>query len=338
MLPWLIAIVLAICCFGLIATWLWLPARKRIEREHGLSDLADMHWREFAHIVRRALIEKRDMHELEDAGQSPGEPSADWLMASQGKQWLVSCKHGLSYHIGEAAIIELGTKIRLADAAGGLLLTQGSVDREGRELAARHRIEIIDGPALWPLLRAYMPSELESRAVEHARRTSLRRTGISALGCITFALLLAVGQLGWKDPPKTPGTVGNAAAQTGTAQGQAQGNPPAALASKNPLAASQPAPVLHDGLDTSVEDPAPDLLRRYQQQVSRTLATVEGINSAIWMTQTTLTVDRSVDEVQAMELICPVLKRYPSLRTVRVQLNPRIGIDEPVRWRQCSTI
>ena len=34
----------------------------------------------------------------------------------------------------------------------------------------------------------------------------------------------------------------------------------------------------------------------------------------------------------------PVLKRYPSLRTVRVQLNPRIGVQEPVRWRQCSTI
>jgi hypothetical protein len=56
------------------------------------------------------------------------------------------------------------------------------------------------------------------------------------------------------------------------------------------------------------------------------------------MTQTTLIVDRAVDEVQAMALICPVLKRYPSLRTVRVQLNPRIGVQEPVRWRQCSTI
>jgi hypothetical protein len=56
------------------------------------------------------------------------------------------------------------------------------------------------------------------------------------------------------------------------------------------------------------------------------------------MTRMTMTVERQVDDAQAWALICPVMQRYPSLRTVRVQLNPRPGVDEPVRWRQCSTI
>ena len=32
------------------------------------------------------------------------------------------------------------------------------------------------------------------------------------------------------------------------------------------------------------------------------------------------------------------LERYPPLRASRVQLNPRPGSDEPVRWRQCRTM
>ena len=36
--------------------------------------------------------------------------------------------------------------------------------------------------------------------------------------------------------------------------------------------------------------------------------------------------------------ICAELERYPALRTVRVQLNPRPGTEDKVRWRQCRTM
>lgn len=343
MLSWLIALVLAIGCFALITAWLWLPARSRIERERGLADLADMHWRDFVHIIRRALIEKRGLSEIASGEQSPGEPRADWLMLENGQPCLISCKHGLSYRIGEAAVVELGTKIRLAGASSGLLVTQGSVAREGRELATRHRIDIIDGPQLWPLVRPYVPSELENAAADHAKRASIRRTGIAALGCLTLGLVIGLGLLGHSEQPPSrspqvavnsqPASPAQPRLATGPAAGDAQQEAPDKTAAQQHF-----SPSLVDGIDTSVEDPGPELLRRYQQQVSRLLAGTEGLHSAIWMTQTTLTVDRAVDEVQAMALICPVLKRYPSLRTVRVQLNPRIGVQEPVRWRQCSTI
>ena len=342
MLAWLIALVVAIACLALLAAWLWLPARQRIAREHGLSALADMHWRDFAHIVRRALIEKRGMQVIDDSEHTAGEPSADWLMQHNAQPWLVSCKHGLSYRIGEAAVVELGTKIRLAGAHGGLLLTQGTVSREGRELAARHRIEIIDGPALWSLLHPYLPGELESNASQHAQRTTIRRTGIAALGCLAIGLLTGIGL------DSMTGTAADTAGQRPAAPSAAaaQGNSaqqPAAQAAKTPatlpdaLAVEEDASQwLVDGIDIRVQNPDPALLRRYQQQVSRLLASTAGLHSAIWMTQTTVTVDRDVDEVRAMELICPVLHRYPSLRTVRVQLNPRVGTQEQVRWRQCS--
>lgn len=343
MLAWLIALVVAIACLALLAAWLWLPARQRIAREHGLSALADMHWRDFAHIVRRALIEKRGMQVIDDSEHASGEPSADWLMQHNGQSWLVSCKHGLSYRIGEAAVVELGTKIRLAGAHGGVLLTQGSVSREGRELAARHRIEIIDGPALWSLLHPYLPGELENNASQHAQRTTIRRTGIAALGCLAIGLLTGIGLDSMSEAP--PDVVAKRASETPLASSTAAPpvqQPAAATGKTSSLQSGAPAVEedasqwLVDGIDIRVQNPDPALLRRYQQQVSRLLASTAGLHSAIWMTQTTVTVDRDVDEVRAMELICPVLHRYPSLRTVRVQLNPRVGTQEQVRWRQCS--
>ncbi|MCW0417080.1 hypothetical protein NB689_002834 [Xanthomonas sacchari] len=57
----------------------------------------------------------------------------------------------------------------------------------------------------------------------------------------------------------------------------------------------------------------------------------------IWQTQMTLVVDRSGDDAQVWPRICREVERYPSLRTVRIQLNPRPGHEEPVRWRQCRT-
>jgi hypothetical protein len=345
MLVWLIAFIVAIASFALLAGWLWLPARQRITRQHGLAALADMHWRDFSHLVRRALIEKRGMQPVGDVEQAVGEPSADWLMQHNNQPWLVSCKHGLSYRIGEAAVVELGTKIRLAGANGGVLLTQGSVSGEGRELAARHQIEIIDGPALWSLLRPYLPGELESNASEHGRSTSLRRTGIAALGSLAIGLLSGIGlgnTLGdesagaGKDTQPAPSTIAAGGPAALPATDAAAQTPAPKRVVHDPVPTSDPAQWLVDGIDIRVQDPDPDLLRRYQQQVSRLLANTEGLHSAIWMTQTTVTVDRAVDEVRAMELICPVLHRYPSLRTVRVQLNPRLGTQEQVRWRQCS--
>lgn len=330
MFAWLIAPVAALACLFLLAGWLWLPDRQRTERDRGLAELADMHWRDFAHIVRRALMEKRGLQPLAIADEGGGEPSSDWLMQHEGRRLLVSCKHGLSYRIAEAAVVELGTKIHLAGADGGLLLTQGQVAREGRELAARQRIEIIDGAALWALLRPYLAAELENSAVEHARRTAIRRTGIAALGCLALGLVIGVS-LGDGQPAAVP------------LRSPATAAPVIAPAADAPRAGPEDADALDaaswqvDGVDIRVENPDPQMLRLYQQQVSRLLASTEGLHSAIWMTQTTITVDRAVDEVQAMALICPVLHRYPSLRTVRVQLNPRVGTEERVRWRQCST-
>jgi hypothetical protein len=88
---------------------------------------------------------------------------------------------------------------------------------------------------------------------------------------------------------------------------------------------------------TQIADPDPATLLRYQQSVSKTLARTQGVVSGIWLTRSTLSVERSGDDAEVWPLICQELERYPALRTVRVQLNPRPGVEESVRWRQCRT-
>ncbi|MCF5954548.1 hypothetical protein L2236_14980, partial [Xanthomonas perforans] len=85
-------------------------------------------------------------------------------------------------------------------------------------------------------------------------------------------------------------------------------------------------------------EPDAATIQGYQREVSKALAQTPGLVRGIWLTQATLVVDRTVEDSAAWPLICRELQRYPYLRTVRVQLNPRPGTAEPVRWRQCSTI
>lgn len=340
MLSWIIALVLSVATFSALAAWMWLVNRRRQETRRGLSGLAGVHWRDFSHIVRRALEEKRGMSLIAENDDGAAiEPSNDWLMLHEGQKTLVSCKHGMAYRIGAAAVNELGAKARLAGARRGILITEGIVEQEGLETAGRQSIEVLDGRQLWPLLRAYAPAEVEASAIDYSRSEARRHTGIAALASVTLGLAVGMGHLslGLSNTPEAaanplPAPIVQAPAAAAPSQPVQ-----AAAAAATAAPASEFAP-MPDGLDTQIEDPDPETLKRYQLQISRLLSSTAGLSAAIWMTQTTLTVERQVDDARAWDLICPVMQQYPALRTTRVQLNPRPGVTEPVRWRQCSTI
>ena len=86
-----------------------------------------------------------------------------------------------------------------------------------------------------------------------------------------------------------------------------------------------------------IADPDAATLAVYQRELATLLAQQDGVLSAFWQTRQTLAVNRSAEIDEVWPRICTQVKRYPALRTVRIQLNPRINTDEPVRWRQCAT-
>lgn len=336
MFSWILAFVLALLVWCLAAFHLWFIKRRTTEIRLGLKALAGMHWREFSQLIHRAMHEQRGWVDVFEERDENREPQSDFLMQDgKGQRWLVSCKHGRAYRIGSAAMNELGAALRLAGARGGVLITEGKVERDGLAAAQKQSIEVLDGRHLWPLLRSYLPGELEASVTGVARREAQRHISIAALASVTLGLLVGMGYLTalvtQPDEPTAALPVVAAAPE-----------PPApALAP----AAADATPVETTGAgdtaeieDYLQENPDDATLARYQQAVSRSLSTRPGIISALWLTRLTLSVDRSADDDKVWPLICEEVTRYPALRTVRIQLNPRPGYDEPVRWRQCSTI
>ncbi|WP_447730301.1 restriction endonuclease [Stenotrophomonas rhizophila] len=341
MFSWILALLLALIVWTLAAAWFWLVKRRRKETRLGLNALAGMHWRDFSEIVRRAMREQRGLQDVPGEVDDSREPRSDFLMQDAQHRWLLSCKHGRAYRIGTAAVNELGAAARLAGARGGILITEGMVERDGRVAAEKQGVEVLDGHLLWPLLQPYLPGDMEAQVKNAARREAIRRISIAALGSLTLGLLVGMGYLTSRLDQQAAPVAMTTPAATPVQAAAAPADAPVAddkPAADAPAAAKPTAPAAAPGILGDVADPDPATLARYQKELARTLATQPGVLSAFWLTRQTLAVNRS-DEIDVIwPLVCNEVKRYPALRTVRIQLNPRLGVDEPVRWRQCATL
>ncbi|WP_457805079.1 restriction endonuclease [Stenotrophomonas maltophilia] len=335
MLPWILALLSALLTCSLAVVYLWWIKRRQKEMQLGLQALAGMHWREFSVLVKRALREQRGLRELNDPAEESREPSSDFLLSDGPNQWLVSCKHGLAYRIGTAAVNELGAAARLAGAKGGVLLTEGRIERDGRGAAEKQAVEVLDGPRLWPLLQPYLPGDIEARVRASARHEALRRIAIAALGSATLGLLLGLGLQGLhveQVPPAAPAPATALPAAPAPAVEPALEKTPATAPPAAAPAAAAPA-------TDARSNPNPDAatLERFQADLARALAGKPGIASGVWLTRQTLAINRTGELEAVWPRVCEEVLRYPALRNVRIQLNARPGVNEPVRWRQCAT-
>lgn len=335
MLPWILALLSALLTCSLAVVYLWWIKRRQKEMQLGLQALAGMHWREFSVLVKRMLREQRGLRELNDPAEESREPSSDFLLSDGPNQWLVSCKHGLAYRIGTAAVNELGAAARLAGAKGGVLLTEGRIERDGRSAAEKQAVEVLDGPRLWPLLQPYLPGDIEARVRASARHEALRRIAIAALGSATLGLLLGLGLQGLhveQVPPAAPAPATALPAAPAPAVEPALEKTPATAPPAAAPAAATPA-------TDARSNPNPDAatLERFQSDLARALAGKPGIASGVWLTRQTLAINRTGELEAVWPQVCEEVLRYPSLRNVRIQLNARPGVNEPVRWRQCAT-
>ena len=330
MLPWILALLSALLTCTLAIVYLWWVKRRRTEMQLGLQALAGMHWREFSTLIKRMLRERRGLREVADPTDEVREPSSDFLLSDGPNTWLVSCKHGLAYRIGTAAVNELGAVARLGGAKGGLLITEGRVERDGLAAAEKQSVEVLDGPRLWPLLQPYLPAEIETRVRSTARLEALRRIAISALGAVTLGLMVGLGVQGL---------------HVETTAAAVDSTPPPAAAAPVADAKDVPAPAAPAEAapaaptDNGRNELNPDIatLDRYQAELARALAHQPGIASGVWLTRQTLAINRTGELEAVWPRVCQEVLRYPALRNVRVQLNARPGVDEPVRWRQCAT-
>ena len=320
MSSWILGLALGLLAAVLSVLYLWLVRRPETENVAGLRALADLRWREFATVVGQAM-QQRGLRDVVQAN----EPASEQMMMTDGdSRWLLSCKHGMAYQLNAANVEELAEAMDLAGARNGILLTEGRAGRDALAVAAGHGIEVVDGRRLWHLLKPFMPVHTTAGIVGAADAQARRHTLIALGGSLALGLVVAVLPFQRQSSAGDTSTGAAVAAPATVADSAAPAAGPA-------LPAAAATGLIQDNPDDATES-------RYQADIARTLSLVPGITRAYWLTRATLVVDRTATDPAVWPFICGELERYPSLRTVRVQLNPRPGSEDAVRWRQCRTM
>jgi hypothetical protein len=307
---WLPGLAVTLLIGTAATAYLWLIRRRNDEMAAGMHALSGLRWREFSRLVLDAMA-LRGLIEAVPDGQGSREPQSTFILNRDDKRWLLSCKHGSAYRIAAAPVVELAAGVRLSSAAGGILATEGRVEKEGREAAQGNNIEVLDGPRLWPEVKPLIESSLRDDIVGFANARAKRHIGISWLAAVAAGALVTVALINYlpAEPPAAP-----------TAAIPA----PAAPASTGTVTVT-PYPT-----DAELADQRAEVLQNINQ--------TPGLARGFWQTSLTLSVDRIATEQEVWPLICKEVERFPALRNVRIQLNPPPGSDEPVRWRQCKTM
>jgi hypothetical protein len=320
---WLFGLAITLLVGAAATAYLWLVRRRDDETAAGLLALAGMRWRDFSRLVLEAM-ELRGLARIPSAHEENQEHSSSFMLGGEGKRQLLACKHGSAYRIGSAAVDEFASEIRLRGTQGGILVTEGMLDKDGLEKAERHNIEIIDGPRLWPTVKPMVEGKLQQRIVGNASARARRHIAIAWLGSVTLGLAVAL----------VFPSVLNPTGASVAAPIAAKPNPAAAPAA---TATAQPTTQAASAATAPAEVTEADT-ERHRAEISRRLAKIPGISRGVWISKSTLAVDRIVAEQDAWSLVCGQLYAYPDLALTRVQMNPPPGSSEQVRWRQCAQL
>ena len=294
-----------------------LAVMRRDETAAGLSALAAMSWRTFIHLVLDALA-RRGYTRVFNRETPSGDN--DYTLECDGKRWLLSCKHGSAFVLGSAHVVELANNIRLANAAGGILATQGRIADEAKPVAALQRIELLDGPTLWPELRELIDPQQRAGILAGAKRKAGQRTLLSWL----LALVAGIATFLFLPGSSVPVSMGSSM--------------PSATQPKNPEQRKTDAPTTTD--TRPIAAPAPDDVAALEQQrsdIADAVSTLPMVDRAVWTTQSTLQVYLLDASTDAIPQICPLLLRYDALAPSRIQLTPPPSSSLPTRFRQCRS-
>ena len=219
---------------------------------------------------------------------------------------------------------ELTDAIRLNGAAGGILVTLGSIDPSARKIAGH--VEMLDGQALWPLIDPLLPPSVHNGLNAKARAQVTRTAALGWIGALLVGFGLAVLVAPEVDPAaKTPATTGALATAKPTRA------PTSAPTATTPSAGPAPAIAPSISVATMPEEDQ-------RKQVIDEVGTLSGIESVFWSTRSTLMVQLTEDaNQQRIDEICAVIKQYEAIRTSRLHLQPPKGSEARVRFLQCAT-
>ena len=317
MAEWLLPAGVALLIGIVGSVYLYAIRVPREETAAGIAALSDMRWRDFIHLVLDAM-QRRGFARVFDA--DAGGDESDIELQRDDQRWLLSCKHGAAFVLGGNSIAALANAIRMRGATGGLLVTPGRFAPEANALATPQRIELLDGPRLWPELRPLLDESQRTAIGAQSRARAMRHL------LLTWLLALFAGIVAW---------------QLHDHSGPAASVPSAPSAAAPSTATQAPAPAAPSRRQTDATDDAgpvpadPAALHRRRQQAARDIDAVPQVQRALWSTESTLLVYLQRDQPDPKPALCRILERYDELAASRIQLQPPDGSGKAVRFIQC---
>lgn len=327
---WLIAIGVMLLIGGVATFHFRTVQLRRDETRAGIAALSGVSWRTFIHMVLDALS-RRGFSRVVDAENPAGD--SDYVLERNGERWLLSCKHGSAFVLGRLTVNELSRAIELKGAAGGFLVTQGRITEDARPVASLQRIELLDGQALWPQLRDFLPAEqlaaIRARAAQAARQRVLLSWLLALLAGVAVWLVLPA-------PAPAPAVPQRSQPQAVVAPAAAPAPAPApapTAAAPEPVAPAPPA----EPSTPATQPASPPDIEQQRADIAAAVSTLPDVDRAAWSSESTLQVFLSAIQDDPFGRICPLVERYDELAASRIQLTPPPGSNATVRFRQCRS-
>ncbi|QNP40920.1 restriction endonuclease [Lysobacter solisilvae (ex Woo and Kim 2020)] len=310
----LLASAVTLVLGGGATAWLWLVQRPNAERSEGLKLLAAMRWREFSRLVLDGLRSRGfEPEAVEDAAER-GQDSVIHVRRNQ-QAWLLACKHGLNYRITQSMVGDMADAIRFHGAAGGVVATLGEVESQARKFATGH-VELFDGHALWPIVEAQLSAGVRDELAGKAQAATKRQIAVAWAAALTLGLVAALVA------PKGD---------------DAEAVDPVAAATPAPPQAAAPTVQPAGTVPGDAAAAAPESEDEQRDDVIRMVATVPGVERAMWSTRSTLLIYLTDESVDPVRNICGIMEKHEGLRTSRLHLQPPAGATRPARFLQCAT-
>jgi hypothetical protein len=301
-------LVIALAVAAVSIGYIWKVREARFQVREGLRILSGMRWRELSNLVVDALAASG--FERESAELQATRGAGDVHIYRDGRPWVLTCRQGLTHVVTRASVDEFLRGLRTEHAAGGVIVTPGSVEPQARQLAPN--VEVVDGEELWKLVGPLLPQSVHAEIAAKARARVLRASGTT----------LAVA------------TVAGLALGYALSRFAAPADPSADATTAAPIAARRPARIA--AAATAAAPAAPMSEDEEREAIVREIAHLPGVDKALWSTRSTLQVFLNNPNVANDDALCAVMKRYDVLRSSRLQIQAPAESGRPVRFMQCA--
>ncbi|MCZ8165034.1 hypothetical protein [Silanimonas sp.] len=323
----LIAVAVAIAL--VLGSRLWFDrVQKRAHAQRiGIEALDGRRWREALDLLVQALGKDGYTQAAEVTGPS-GMPLAERHLSRGSSRVLLIYKHGTSYLIGAAALLDAERRRQEAEMDEVIVATLGSLDSDALAQAARMKVSCLDGPAVWSKVRDVLDTATQEAVATEAEALVERPRRLATIGASVLGLAIVVwgGNL-------DPSSIASFAAP--------EPSPPIATPAPSPAASAEPSvppPAASPAADTPA---APQAMAAGSDEerrgaLAKAITALPEVQRASWSSGSTMIVALRprIGIDRGMEAICALAVTYPLVRDVRLQMEASGGAE--VRWRRCA--